>query len=69
MNQLIRAREPEQTMKMMSMTMLLYLNGARFAIPAKPKIKSAKNRTSTITEIVKAVMQSPFGTAATPGGN
>jgi len=34
-------------MKMMSITMLLYLNGARFSIPA--------------------VIQSPFGTAATPG--
>ena len=56
-------------MKMMSITMLLYLNGARFTIPAKPRIRSAKNRTSTITEIVKAVIQSPFGTAATPGGD
>ena len=66
MNQLITANTPEQRMKMISITKLVYLNGAIWTMPAIPNTKSAKNKANTMTAIVNAVMQSPFSTVDTP---
>lgn len=68
-NQLKTATASEQITKTMSMIILAYLNGARFSIPAKPKIRSAAKITNTMTAIVKAVIQRPFCTGEIPQTN
>lgn len=44
------------------MVMSAYLNGAISFIPDIPKIRSAKNRANTITEMANAAIQRPFCT-------
>ena len=57
------ARIKEHTTKTTSIIQSANLNGAIGSMPAKPKIRSARNKAKTMTAIVNAAMQSPFCTA------